>query len=302
MSKQISFFLVKNDGNDVRQTSVSRSIVIAAGLLGVLVLVGFGLLITNYIHLKRAVLNTEALESQISSQLNEIAQHQKHIQSFENEIKKLQSSIGELGTFENQVRSIANLEPTSNQDGLIGIGGTLPDSGVPPAGDQLISPTDNNIAYRSSSPSGEGYLWNGEAETLIKTNLLSSTPSLRPVRGQIAATFAPQNNSGKSITDFYPGMLFSVHKNTPVVATADGTIAFAGHKYPLGPCIVIDHGYGIVTRYGHVQNISKRRGEHVKKGDIIAKTASNDGNVMSTVSYEILLHGLPVNPHNYILN
>jgi murein DD-endopeptidase MepM/ murein hydrolase activator NlpD len=66
--------------------------------------------------------------------------------------------------------------------------------------------------------------------------------------------------------------------------------------------IKIDHGHGIVTRYGHLQKALKKRGEAVKRGDVIALMGNTGRSTGPHLHYEVLLNGLPVNPKKYILN
>ncbi|MBW1815244.1 MAG: M23 family metallopeptidase, partial [Deltaproteobacteria bacterium] len=75
-----------------------------------------------------------------------------------------------------------------------------------------------------------------------------------------------------------------------------------GSKGFLGKVIVINHGHGMVTRYGHLQKILKKRGENVKRGDTIALVGNSGRGTGPHLHYEVLLNGIPVNPKKYILN
>ena len=66
--------------------------------------------------------------------------------------------------------------------------------------------------------------------------------------------------------------------------------------------IVIDHGYGLVTRYGHISKALKKKGDSVKRGDKIALIGSTGRSTGPHLHYEVKLNGLPVNPEKYILN
>ncbi|MCJ7830447.1 MAG: M23 family metallopeptidase, partial [Desulfobacterales bacterium] len=70
----------------------------------------------------------------------------------------------------------------------------------------------------------------------------------------------------------------------------------------MGRMIVLDHGHGIVTRYGHIQKELKKRGETVKRGETIALIGSTGRSTGPHLHYEILLSGVPVNPEDYLLN
>jgi len=91
-------------------------------------------------------------------------------------------------------------------------------------------------------------------------------------------------------------------KGTPIIATADGVVTFAGSKALFGRMIKIDHGYGMVTIYGHLQKLLKKCGDSVKRGDIIAQMGDSGRSTGSHLHYAVLLNGVPVNPKKYILN
>jgi murein DD-endopeptidase MepM/ murein hydrolase activator NlpD len=68
-----------------------------------------------------------------------------------------------------------------------------------------------------------------------------------------------------------------------------------------GNLVEIDHGYGIVTRFGHNSKVVVKRGEHVKRGQVISRVGSTGRSTGPHVHYEVRLHGVPVNPYRYIL-
>ena len=132
--------------------------------------------------------------------------------------------------------------------------------------------------------------------------LLSSTPAIRPVKGWTTSGFGNRKSPFTGLPEFHKGLDIATRMATPVIATADGIISFTGTKGLLGRVAVIDHGHGIVTRYGHLNKIFKKRGEAVKRGDIIARVGISGRTTGPHVHYEVLLNGIPVNPIKYILN
>ena len=88
---------------------------------------------------------------------------------------------------------------------------------------------------------------------------------------------------------------------SPIVATASGTVTFAGSKGLLGKVIVLDHGHGIVTRYGHAHQVLKKAGDQVKRGEVIAELGNTGRSTGPHVHYEVILNGVPVNPEKYIM-
>jgi murein DD-endopeptidase MepM/ murein hydrolase activator NlpD len=134
-------------------------------------------------------------------------------------------------------------------------------------------------------------------------NILASTPSIRPVEGGwISSGFGYRKSPFTGRREFHKALDIACRKGTPIVATADGIVTFAGKKGLLGKTVVIDHGHGMVTRYGHAGKILKKHGESVKRGETIALIGSTGRSTGPHVHYEVRLNGVPVNPKKYILN
>ncbi|MCD6224997.1 MAG: M23 family metallopeptidase [Deltaproteobacteria bacterium] len=134
-------------------------------------------------------------------------------------------------------------------------------------------------------------------------NLLASTPAIRPIdKGWISSKFGYRVSPFTGRKEFHRGLDLATRQGDPIFATADGLVTFSGTKGLLGKTIVIDHGHGMVTRYGHIYKILKKRGDRVKRGDIIALVGSTGHSTGPHVHYEVRLNGISVNPEKFILN
>jgi murein DD-endopeptidase MepM/ murein hydrolase activator NlpD len=131
---------------------------------------------------------------------------------------------------------------------------------------------------------------------------LSSTPSILPVPGFLSSYFGARRDPFTNAPDFHEGIDITNEIGTPVVAPADGKVTFVGLKGSYGNVIEIQHRGGIVTLYGHLNEIRVKLGQDVKRWDVIA-TIGNTGNSTGPhLHYEIHLGDNPVNPLPYILN
>lgn len=102
--------------------------------------------------------------------------------------------------------------------------------------------------------------------------------------------------------EFHKGIDIANRQGTPIVATADGVVSFKGNKGLLGNVIMLDHGHGMMTRYGHTHEILVEIGDTVKRGDKIAVVGSTGRSTGPHLHYEVMLNGIRVNPEKYILN
>lgn len=129
------------------------------------------------------------------------------------------------------------------------------------------------------------------------TGVAVAVPSIWPARGEVSSPFGLRWNG----SDFHPGIDIANDFGTPIVATADGVVTDAGwNSGGYGNKVDIDHGNGIMTRYGHAQSIVVRAGQHVRRGQIIAYMGSTGFSTGPHVHYEVRIHGEAVNPAPYL--
>jgi murein DD-endopeptidase MepM/ murein hydrolase activator NlpD len=133
-------------------------------------------------------------------------------------------------------------------------------------------------------------------------NLLASTPAIRPTSGWTTSRFGRRVSPFTGRKELHKGVDIANREGTVILATANGVVSYAGKKGAMGNIMVIDHGHGIVTRYAHLSKSLKKRGEKVKRGDIIAQMGNSGRSTGPHLHYEVHLNGVPVNPAKYILN
>jgi murein DD-endopeptidase MepM/ murein hydrolase activator NlpD len=110
----------------------------------------------------------------------------------------------------------------------------------------------------------------------------------------------PDPFTGRST--MHRGLDMSAWTGTPVYATADGRVRKAGRGGYLGLIVEIDHGNGIVTRYGHNSRLLVKAGQRVRRGDVIAEVGSTGRSTSPHCHYEVHVDGRHLNPLRYILD
>ena len=126
--------------------------------------------------------------------------------------------------------------------------------------------------------------------------LAAATPSIWPVTGPLTSFYGSRRDPFTGGADFHPGLDISADYGQPVHATADGTVAVAAPSGTYGNLVEIDHGYGIVTRYGHLSRFRATAGQQVHRGDVIGYVGSTGRSTSAHLHYEILLNGKISNP------
>ena len=299
---------MSNSGSSMRQVLISRSTLAVAGCILMTIILLSGYVLMDYLQLKKTFINSTTLERKIADQDEEIKTQRHQIQSFATEINSLKDQIVELNEFEKKIRIIANIEKSPEDEGLFGIGGSIPEDinaniRVTNKHDSLLREMhdqvgDLDIAF-SNQQKGLGDLLNGlEA----KRNLLLCTPAIRPAKGWITSKFGYRESPFTGRREFHKALDIANRQGTDILATADGTVISARKKGMLGKTIVIDHGYGMVTRYAHLHGFLVKKGASVKRGEVIGKMGNTGRSTGPHVHYEVRLNGIPVNPGKYILN
>jgi murein DD-endopeptidase MepM/ murein hydrolase activator NlpD len=305
MRKKISLVILSNSGSSVKQLTISTAFLRIFVLVCLITLGIFGY---DYYLLK--ITSIQALNSEvtISSQNDEIVRQRKQIQGFAEEIADLKAELVELNNFEKKIRIIANIEKTDGQDALFGIGGSIPedlDTQIPlnQRHNSLLRDMHEQVdqLHMASVNQGQGFA------SLFKflkdqQNLLASTPAVRPCQGWTTSRFGYRKSPFTGRREFHKGYDIANRKGTPIIATADGVVSYTGPKGLLGNMVMIDHGHGMVTRFGHLYKIVVKRGQTIKRGDTIALMGNTGRSTGPHVHYEVHLNGIPVNPEKYILN
>jgi murein DD-endopeptidase MepM/ murein hydrolase activator NlpD len=126
--------------------------------------------------------------------------------------------------------------------------------------------------------------------------LASATPSIWPAHGWLTGTFGGRSDPFTGERGFHQGLDISTEKGQPVYATADGTVEVASYTGDYGNLIVLAHGFGLSTRYGHLSAFAVKPGGSVKRGDVIGYVGSTGRSTGAHVHYEILANGKLINP------
>lgn len=139
-------------------------------------------------------------------------------------------------------------------------------------------------------------------ETLSnRQSLLRATPNSKPAQGWITSRFGYRVDPMSTRAALHQGVDIAAAPGAPVYAPADGVISFSGYDPGYGKLVSIDHGYGVVTRYGHNSQLFVVIGQKVKRGDVISAVGSTGKSTGVHLHYEVRVNGLPVDPMNYIL-
>ncbi len=148
-----------------------------------------------------------------------------------------------------------------------------------------------------------------EIEGMVKDKqkLLSSIPAIQPVSNKdlksLASGFGYRIDPVYKVSKFHAGLDFAAPQGTPIYATADGRVKTATRdESGFGNHVVIDHGYGYETLYGHMVRIKAHTGNHIKRGEVIGWVGNTGKSTGPHCHYEVHKNGTPVDPVYFFYN
>jgi len=160
----------------------------------------------------------------------------------------------------------------------------------------LSSPEDTFGVLRDLPQGLESRLRYVRRDVERREALSAATPSIWPAHGWLTSTFGGRSDPFTGEPGFHQGLDISTEKGQPVFATADGTIESASYTGDYGNLIVVQHGFGLVTRYGHLSAFHVKPGQAVKRGDVIGYVGATGRATGAHLHYEITANGRLINP------
>ena len=215
-------------------------------------------------------------------------QFSKSVESLRTQLQGVEEKTRQLAI----IAEITTLDETSQG----GVGGTR-------NSDDLAVPFRDDIDKMSfRSHRLERDLSVLEQKFVAQNQLLSTTPSIAPVRGILTDGFGGRSDPFTGEPGQHGGVDISSALGQAVRAPADGTVVKATWEGGYGNVIYLSHGNGYSTRYGHLSGFGARPGQRVKRGDIIGYVGSTGRSTGPHLHYEVRLNNNAVNPLEYILN
>ena len=231
-------------------------------------------------------------------------------QEMAQQLETLSQEMTRLRTFDTQIRRLAGMQagPAAGAPTLAVGGGTLELAKALKEGEQAeqvlllarlyqdLERLEREIALRAES-------LQAVTEYLTKQkDRLTATPALWPTEGHVTSPFGPRTSPFTGQPQQHTGVDIAAPPGTPIRAPADGIVTFAGTLPGYGHALVLTHGFGFKTFYGHNQRNQVIKGQTVKRGQIIALVGNTGYSTGAHLHYEVLLNDQPHNPLKYIVD
>jgi len=292
--KHLSLIVIPHTKTTTRTLSFSRRavrIAVWGGSIAAVLLVG---VTADYLRIRISNRSYGALKAENQTQKETIREYEAKMGSLETRVKGFDEYIKKLnlmaGITTEQTLTDFNVGDYPRDEE------TAPNSGpVPPAGAQIQGLQNKADDLQRSFDT---------LKTFFESNasFLASQPSIWPTNGWTSSGYGYRMDPFTQKQTFHYGLDIVATMGNPVVAPADGFVAEARRSGQYGNSIILSHGGGLTTLYGHLSKINVASGQKIKRGDIIGNVGSTGKSIGPHLHYEVRLNGKPVNPYTYILD
>jgi len=225
--------------------------------------------------------------------------------------RQLNTKIRGLEDLSNRIHQLMEDDTWNNRLGLVGeggIGGATEDyptaimqmAGMTDVASPRLDLQDNIDMVWTQAALLESDLRFVEEVAERRADQLLLTPSLWPVSGPIRSSYGRRRDPFTGETETHRGIDIGALYGTEVHAPANAVVILAQRQSSYGNLIVLDHGDGITTRYGHLAKFNVQKGDTVEKGDVIGFVGSTGRSTGPHLHYEVRLNDRTLNPRNYL--
>jgi murein DD-endopeptidase MepM/ murein hydrolase activator NlpD len=209
--------------------------------------------------------------------------------------KERDVQVASLGSLASEVSALYGLK--SDPALVTGFEEQVQNNQVSSSLDQLYALRTSALTGATSTGLSLGLTRNVTTADWLRAN---ATPNLWPVEGQITGSFGERIDPFNGEGAFHTGVDIAAGYGQPVIAPADGLVTFADQLGGYGRAIVVEHGHGIATRYGHLSSFAVAPGQQVHRGDVIGYVGLSGRSTGPHLHYEVRINDTPVNPYKYL--
>jgi len=220
------------------------------------------------------------------------------------QMNTVQNQLNRVSELDHKIRLATGLE--LDQSAAAGAGGPEPDGSamslfLPPDEASQVRKIASKLSHLDVVLDNQE-LSLEELDSYFADNesLIMATPSIWPTRGLVTSDFGVRESLFHGGSSMHQGMDIAAPTGTMIRAGADGIVTFASWESGYGNLVTISHGYGLASKYGHCSSLLIKEGQTVRRGQVIAAVGATGQATGPHLHYEILVHGVPVNPRRYI--
>jgi murein DD-endopeptidase MepM/ murein hydrolase activator NlpD len=228
----------------------------------------------------------------------ENAQLRSQILLVQEKVSHISATLDRVERFDAKLRTaVTSLQDPERNLAIGPVGGpepSAPPSGPAPAAEQSLLALPGRLGSLETEASRQEQSLRQLQEYFDdQRSLLASTPSIWPTHGWVTSDFGVRLDPYVAERQMHEGLDIATAHGQVVVAPSDGTVVFDGTEGGYGKVLVIDHGYGVKTRYGHLSEIFVHPGQRVRRGEKVAAVGNTGRSTGPHLHYEVRVNGIP---------
>jgi murein DD-endopeptidase MepM/ murein hydrolase activator NlpD len=236
----------------------------------------------------------------------ENAQLRSQILLVQEKVAHISATLDRVERFDAKLRTaVTQLQDPERNLAIGPVGDAEPEAAIPgpaPAAEANLSALPGKLSSLETEASRQEQSLRELQEYFDdQRSLLASTPSIWPTRGWVTSDFGTRIDPYTAERKMHQGMDIATPHGQMVYTPSDGTVVFIGSEGGYGKVLVLDHGYGVKTRYGHLSEVNVHLGDRVKRGDKVASVGNTGRSTGPHLHYEVRVNGIPENPRKFIL-
>lgn len=296
-------------------TSGMRQIRCSWMVFRILLIVGVSLLVALPIGIW-SWLTTYQQQQVLASKLPQLREETRvqnmAIEHYEQNLQEVRQTVGQLERAQAKLLGLAGIAEPLKTISSYGLGGETDPDALTANPVQVSQETEATVlakiaqvdALKTSLFEQQQGVQRLEEFLQDQQVLLAAMPSIMPVIGdfEFSSKFGWRKDPFTGKKTMHYGIDITAAKGTPIVASADGVVSYADEKGSFGKVVVIDHGYGYSTFYGHCSALETTIGAHVKRGDLIARVGNTGRSESSHLHYEVRVDNVAQDPRPFILD
>ncbi len=286
--KYYILFVARGDDGQLRKIPIPAQylyVFLVGTVIGVLSLTGIA---SSYLRMLVKVSHFNELRTQ-KEQLT------KNYSELEQVAKERDVQVASLGSLASEVSALYGLK--SEPSMVTAASEDIQDAAISSSLDRLYTLKLTAMTGAATNGISLGLTHNATPSDWMRAN---AAPNLWPVEGPVTGSFGERIDPFNGEGAFHAGVDISASVGQPVIAPADGIVEFADFMGGYGRAIVLDHGHGISTRYGHLSNFAVMAGQQVRRGDTIGYVGDSGRSTGPHLHYEVRINDTPVNPRKYL--
>ncbi|MGC3997809.1 MAG: M23 family metallopeptidase [Anaeromyxobacter sp.] len=298
-SQVFTVIVVSDHSQAVRKFRVRRSWLANSGY----VVAGVALIgLVTFVHYL-ALLGTTAENAALKEENNQL---RSQILVVQEKVAHISATLDRVERFDAKLRTaVTQLQDPERNLAIGPVGNPEADPSIPgpaPAAEGKLTALPGKLTSLESEASRQEQSLRELQEYFDdQRSLMASTPSIWPTRGWVTSDFGTRMDPYTAERKMHQGLDIASPHGQPVFAPSDGTVVFAGVEGGYGNVLVIDHGYGVKTRYGHLAQILVHLGDRVQRGQKVGAVGNTGRSTGPHLHYEVRVNGIPENPRKFIL-